>query len=106
MGEGVGWMVEFWGQQAIGCRMKVVAVSERVVNEFNGLIHRPTRAQGLVGFPGCQGICSPYSYQSTISQRLAQTPGWQLGADPAAATTQTSGVITAPKFAKIKANAS
>lgn len=55
----MGWMVEFWGQQAIGCRMKVVAVSERVVNEFNGLIHRPTRGPGPGGFSWVPGNLQP-----------------------------------------------
>lgn len=43
-------MVEFWGQQAMGCRMRVVAVSEQVFNEFNGLIH--SLASGLTSGPG------------------------------------------------------
>lgn len=59
MGGGVEWMVEFWGQQGIGCRMKVVAVSERVVNEFNGLIHRPTRDPGPGGFSWVPGNLQP-----------------------------------------------
>lgn len=39
MGGGVKWLVEFWGQQAMGCRMRVLAEPEQVVNEFNGLTH-------------------------------------------------------------------
>lgn len=97
MGGGVEWMVEFWGQQAIGCRMRVVAVSEQFVNEFNGLIYRPARGPGPGTFSWMPGNLQ--SLQLPTNEPSADgwpsllggqsLPWWQLGADPAATTTQT-----------------
>lgn len=40
------WVVEFWGQRAIGCRMR----SWLCLSEFHGLIHSPAR--DLTSDPG------------------------------------------------------
>lgn len=83
-GRGVERMVEFWGQRAMGCRMRVFAVSEQVVNEFNGLAHSLARglteAQGLVDYPRYQGICSPYSSLPRHHQPMGGPDFWEARA--------------------------